>query len=122
MWLQHLKVGLWLMGNNDNLIVENSRFLDMTADGLSLNGNARGVKVRNNFLRNQGDDALAMWSLYAPDTTLVAPRDYRFDPASGNTVTVTLPGTGVRYVRLHVTGNTGWPAAQFSEVEAYLTS
>ncbi|WUO24932.1 discoidin domain-containing protein [Streptomyces sp. NBC_00287] len=68
MWLQHLKVGLWLMGNNDNLVVENSRFLDMTADGLNLNGNARGVKVRNNFLRNQGDDALAMWSLYAPDT------------------------------------------------------
>ncbi|WP_405592801.1 discoidin domain-containing protein [Streptomyces sp. NBC_01092] len=68
MWLQHLKVGLWLMGNNDNLVVENSRFLDMTADGLNLNGNARGVKVRGNFLRNQGDDALAMWSLYAPDT------------------------------------------------------
>ncbi|MFD7401565.1 discoidin domain-containing protein [Streptomyces sp. NPDC059866] len=68
MWLQHLKVGLWLMGNNDNLVVENNRFLDMTADGLNLNGNARGVKVRNNFLRNQGDDALAMWSLYAPDT------------------------------------------------------
>ncbi|MER6180060.1 discoidin domain-containing protein [Streptomyces sp. NPDC001652] len=68
MWLQHLKVGLWLLGNNDNLVVENNRFLDMTADGLNLNGNARGVRVRNNFLRNQGDDALAMWSLYAPDT------------------------------------------------------
>ncbi|MCX5330045.1 discoidin domain-containing protein [Streptomyces sp. NBC_00140] len=68
MWLQHLKVGLWLLGDNDNLVVENNRFLDMTADGLNLNGNARGVRVRNNFLRNQGDDALAMWSLYAPDT------------------------------------------------------
>jgi hypothetical protein len=68
MWLQHLKVGLWLTGDNDNLIVENNRFLDMTADGLNLNGNARGVRVRHNFLRNQGDDALAMWSLYAPDT------------------------------------------------------
>ncbi|MFF7520506.1 discoidin domain-containing protein [Streptomyces pseudovenezuelae] len=68
MWLQHLKVGLWLTGNNDNLVVENNHFLDMTADGLNLNGNARGVRVRNNFLRNQGDDALAMWSLYAPDT------------------------------------------------------
>ncbi len=67
MWLQHLKVGLWLMGDNDNLVVENNRFLDMTADGLNLNGNARGVKVRGNFLRNQGDDALAMWSLNAPD-------------------------------------------------------
>ncbi len=78
MWLQHLKVGLWLTGNNDNLVVENNRFLDMTADGLNLNGNARGVRVRNNFLRNQGDDALAMWSLYVPDT------DSSFD---NNTIT-----------------------------------
>jgi len=68
MWIQHLKVGLWLMGDNDNLVVENNRILDTTADGLNLNGNARGVRVRNNFLRNQGDDSLAMWSLYSPDT------------------------------------------------------
>ncbi|NEA48506.1 discoidin domain-containing protein, partial [Streptomyces sp. SID10815] len=68
MWIQHLKCGLWLTGNNDNLIVENSRILDTTADGLNLNGSAKGVKVRGNFLRNQGDDSLAMWSLNAPDT------------------------------------------------------
>lgn len=68
MWLQHLKVGLWLTGNNDNLVVENNRILDTTADGLNLNGTARGVRVRNNFLRNQGDDALAMWSLNTPNT------------------------------------------------------
>ncbi|GAA2203878.1 discoidin domain-containing protein [Streptomyces bangladeshensis] len=68
MWIQHLKVGLWLTGNNDNLVVENNRILDTTADGLNLNGSAKGVRVRNNFLRNQGDDALAMWSLYSPDT------------------------------------------------------
>ncbi|MEW2466494.1 discoidin domain-containing protein [Streptomyces sp. NPDC046994] len=68
MWIQHLKVGLWLTGNNDNLVVENNRILDTTADGLNLNGSAKGVRVRNNFLRNQGDDSLAMWSLYAPDS------------------------------------------------------
>ncbi|MGW4287770.1 discoidin domain-containing protein [Streptomyces sp. NPDC004673] len=68
MWVQHMKVGLWLLGNNDNLVVENNRILDTTADGLNLNGNARGVRVSNNFLRNQGDDSLAMWSLYAPDS------------------------------------------------------
>ncbi|MER7640417.1 discoidin domain-containing protein [Streptomyces sp. NPDC126522] len=68
MWIQHVKVGLWLTGNNDNLVVENNRILDTTADGLNLNGNAHGVIVRNNFLRNQGDDSLAMWSLNSPDT------------------------------------------------------
>ncbi|WP_263166535.1 glycosyl hydrolase family 28-related protein [Streptomyces sp. SCSIO ZS0520] len=63
MWLQHLKVGLWLTGTNDGLVVEDNRILDMTADGLNLNGTAKNVTVRNNFLRNTGDDALAMWSL-----------------------------------------------------------
>ncbi|MFI6654009.1 discoidin domain-containing protein [Streptomyces sp. NPDC050523] len=68
MWIQHMKVGLWLMGDNDNLVVENNRILDTTADGLNLNGNAHGVRVRNNFLRNQGDDSLAMWSLNGADS------------------------------------------------------
>ncbi|QFZ73317.1 mycodextranase [Streptomyces fagopyri] len=68
MWIQHLKVGLWLTGNNDNLVVENNRVLDTTADGLNLNGNAHGVRVSNNFLRNQGDDSLAMWSLNGADS------------------------------------------------------
>ncbi|MGW2741596.1 discoidin domain-containing protein [Streptomyces sp. NPDC001450] len=68
MWIQHMKVGLWLTGDNDNLVVEHNRILDTTADGLNLNGTAKGVRVSDNFLRNQGDDALAMWSLYSPDT------------------------------------------------------
>lgn len=67
MWIQHLKVGLWLTGNNDNLVVENNRILDTTADGLNLNGGAHNVRVRDNFLRNQGDDSLAMWSLNSAD-------------------------------------------------------
>lgn len=55
--------------------------------------------------------------------TVVGATGYRFDPATGNTVTVALPGgTGLRHLRLAVSANTGWPAAQFSEVEAYLTS
>ncbi|MBU2662720.1 discoidin domain-containing protein [Actinoplanes bogorensis] len=42
-----------------------------------------------------------------------------FDPASGNSATITLPGTPVRNLRLTFTANTGWPAAQLSAVEAY---
>ncbi|MEE4544209.1 discoidin domain-containing protein [Streptomyces sp. V4-01] len=68
MWVQREKCGLWLTGNNTNLLVQNNRILGTTADGLNLDGSAQGVQVRNNFLRNQGDDALAMWSLGSPDT------------------------------------------------------
>ncbi|WP_329129135.1 discoidin domain-containing protein [Streptomyces sp. NBC_01476] len=43
-----------------------------------------------------------------------------FDPASGNTATLTLPATvTARYVRLTFTGNTGWPAGQLSEIQVY---
>lgn len=53
----------------------------------------------------------------------VGSQGHCFDPATGNTVTVALPaGTGLRYLRLNVTANTGWPAGQFSEVEAYPSS
>ncbi|WP_344931482.1 hypothetical protein [Saccharopolyspora gregorii] len=49
------------------------RILDTTADGINLNGSARGVRVRNNFLRNTGDDSLAMWSLHAPTPAARSP-------------------------------------------------
>ncbi len=44
---------------------------------------------------------------------------YTFDPATGNTVTVNLPANSTRYLRLTVTGNTGWPAGQLSELQAF---
>ena len=56
-------------------------------------------------------------------STVVGATGHRFDPATGNTVTIPLPaGTSLRHLRLAVSANTGWPAAQFSEVEAYSTS
>jgi len=50
-------------------------------------------------------------------TTLSASAERRFDPASGNTVTIDVPDTEARYVRVTVTANTGWPAGQLSELE-----
>ncbi len=44
---------------------------------------------------------------------------YTFDPAGGNAATVTFPAASVRTLRLTFTGNTGWPAGQLSELEAY---
>jgi hypothetical protein len=52
-------------------------------------------------------------------SSLKGSADYVFDPAHGNTATVTLPGTSARYLRLTFTANTGWPAGQLSELEAY---
>ncbi|MFE9657796.1 discoidin domain-containing protein [Micromonospora sp. NPDC006431] len=51
--------------------------------------------------------------------TIVGSAGYTFNPATANTVTVTFANTIVRYVRLNVTANSGWPAGQLSEVEIY---
>jgi hypothetical protein len=50
---------------------------------------------------------------------LVASRPCAFDPATGNTVTLTFPAAPVRNLRVTVTANTGWPAGQLSELEVY---
>ena len=52
-------------------------------------------------------------------TDIVASAGYRFDPSSGNTVTINFNSVTTRYVRLTITANTGWPAGQLSELEVY---
>lgn len=53
-------------------------------------------------------------------TQIVASAGYTFNPATGNTVTISLPsGTSARYVELSFTANTGWNAAQLSEFEIF---
>ncbi|MFF6850126.1 CARDB domain-containing protein [Streptomyces antimycoticus] len=49
-------------------------------------------------------------------TTVVADAAKDFSPSSGNTVALDVTAEA-RYVRVRVTGNTGWNAAQLSEVE-----
>jgi hypothetical protein len=51
---------------------------------------------------------------------IAASAGYTFNPATGNTVTISLPsGTSARYVQLSFTANTGWSAAQLSEFEVF---
>jgi hypothetical protein len=53
-------------------------------------------------------------------STLLGATAARFDPATGNTATLTLPdGATARYVRLVFTGNTGWPAGQASGLHVF---
>ncbi|GII31092.1 CARDB domain-containing protein [Planotetraspora mira] len=54
-----------------------------------------------------------------PATTAVGSAGYTFNPATGNTVTINFTATTARYIRLNITGNTGWPAGQISEFEVY---
>ncbi len=52
-------------------------------------------------------------------STLKTSATYSFAPGSGNTVTVSFPATQTRFVRVNITANTGWQAAQLSELEVH---
>ncbi|MGG6310558.1 carbohydrate-binding protein [Paenibacillus macerans] len=52
-------------------------------------------------------------------TNLKASASYTFDPNAANTVTIDFAAASVRYVRVHFTANTAWPAGQISELEVY---
>ncbi|MEV6212157.1 discoidin domain-containing protein [Kitasatospora sp. NPDC051914] len=52
-------------------------------------------------------------------STIVGSAAQSFDPGAGNTVRLDFASTTTRFVRVGVTANTGWPAAQISELEVY---
>ncbi|NEB82308.1 Secreted glycosyl hydrolase [Streptomyces sp. SID14478] len=53
--------------------------------------------------------------------TLKASASYAFAPGSANTVTVSFAAAQTRYVRVSVSANSGWQAAQLSELEVHGT-
>ncbi|MFD0598538.1 choice-of-anchor D domain-containing protein [Catellatospora coxensis] len=52
-------------------------------------------------------------------STLKASAGYLFDPAAGNTATATFTTASVRYLRVTITANTGWPASQVAELQIF---
>ncbi|GAA3635488.1 glycosyl hydrolase family 28-related protein [Kineosporia mesophila] len=61
-WMQHNKVGAWMDGPMTNFVIKNSRILDQTADGVNFHQGVTNSSVQNTFVRNTGDDGLAMWA------------------------------------------------------------
>jgi F5/8 type C domain len=68
--------------------------------------------ARTETLSVQGSTNGSTW------TTVKASAGYTFNP-SGNTVAITFAPTTQRYFRLTITGNTGWPAGQVSELQVW---
>ncbi|MFE6856151.1 discoidin domain-containing protein, partial [Streptomyces sp. NPDC057674] len=72
-----------------------------------------GWESRNQTLSVQGS---ADGTSFA---TLKNSASYTFAPGAANTVTVSFPATQARFVRVDITANTGWQAAQLSELEVH---
>ncbi|WP_342549348.1 discoidin domain-containing protein [Paenibacillus sp. FSL P2-0089] len=75
-----------------------------------------GWEARTQTLSVQGSTDDASYS------NLAASAGYAFNPGSANSVTINFTAATARYVKINFTGNTGWPAAQLSEIEVYGTA
>ena len=62
LYIQHTKVGIWLDGPGRDLLVRDNVIVDQMADGLNIRKGWKNVRATDNFFRNTGDDAMAMWS------------------------------------------------------------
>ncbi|OLB77835.1 MAG: mycodextranase [Actinobacteria bacterium 13_2_20CM_2_71_6] len=62
LYIHHTKVGMWFDGPMTNLRITDNVIVDQIADGLNLHTGVTNSLVSNNFIRNTGDDGLAMWS------------------------------------------------------------
>ncbi len=61
-WVEHTKVGYWVGGPTNGLVIRNSRFRNLFADGVNFCSGTSNSIVENSHFRNTGDDALASWS------------------------------------------------------------
>ncbi|WP_411104316.1 discoidin domain-containing protein [Streptomyces sp. cmx-4-9] len=69
-----------------------------------------GTRTQTLAVLGSGDGS--SWTTLKPSATYVFTE-------GGNTVAVPLTSVTARYLRLAFTANTGWPAGQLSELEAY---
>ena len=60
--IRHTKVGMWFDGPMRNLKITGNMIVDQIADALNFHTGVTNSVVRTNFIRNTGDDGLAMWS------------------------------------------------------------
>jgi len=62
LYIHHTKVGMWFDGPMTNLRITGNVIADQIADGVNFHTGVTNSVVSNNFIRNTGDDGLAMWS------------------------------------------------------------
>lgn len=87
-FIQHVKVGLWLDGPFDGLWVSRVQVMDTTADGLNLHRGISHVIVEDSFFRNTGDDGIASWAAKMANHDILIRRNTVIAPILANGVAV----------------------------------
>ncbi|GIG85982.1 glycosyl hydrolase family 28-related protein [Plantactinospora endophytica] len=86
--IRHTKVGVWFDGPMRNVKVTNNIIVDQIADALNFHTGVTDSVVRNNFIRNTGDDALAMWSDKVADARNTFDRNTIQTPTLANGIAI----------------------------------
>jgi hypothetical protein len=88
LYIHHTKVGVWLDGPMNNVTISNTVIADQMADGINFHQGVTNSKVFNSFIRNTGDDALAMWSEKTDDANNVFDQNTVQSPSLANGIAI----------------------------------
>lgn len=88
LWIQHTKGGLWFDGPMSRITVTGLRILDQAADGVNFHRGVTDAVVEDTFVRNSGDDGLAVWSHRIADERITFRRNTVIAPILANGIAV----------------------------------
>ncbi|MEV6108777.1 glycosyl hydrolase family 28-related protein [Streptomyces sp. NPDC051940] len=84
LYIHHTKVGLWFDGPMSGLRVVDNVVTDQIADALNFHTGVTDSLVAGNFVRNAGDDGLALWSDKQADARNTVTRNTVQSPVLAN--------------------------------------
>ncbi len=88
LYIRHTKVGLWFDGPMTNVKVTNNIIVDQIADALNFHNGVTNSLAQNNFVRNTGDDGLAMWSQHTANANNVFDHNTVQTPTLANGIAI----------------------------------
>ncbi|MGZ2410878.1 alpha-1,3-glucanase-like protein [Sphingomonas sp. F9_3S_D5_B_2] len=88
LWLQHHKSGVWLDGPSDRVTISGLRIVDNSADGINLRRGIRRARIEDVFIRNSGDDGIALWSHHAADANVTIAHNTIVAPTLANGIAI----------------------------------
>jgi hypothetical protein len=87
-FVQHTKVGMWFDGPFGGLKISNATVEDVMADGITLHDGITNSSVTNSYIRNTGDDGIALNSSGGADSGDVIDHDTVVLPILANNIAV----------------------------------
>lgn len=86
--IRHTKVGMWFDGPMSNLRIKGNVIVDQIADAINFHGGVTDSEVSHTFVRNSGDDGLAMWSEKRADAGNTFARNTVQSPVLANGIAI----------------------------------